>query len=78
MMETVHCHGNAQRSGEGGSPERVQTIEDHSGVSVLKKERLGETCIGRFCTLRSRSLKIRTDGFPPLKGTYIGGDARML
>lgn len=38
MMETVHCHGNAQRFGEGGSPERVQTIEDHSGVSVLKRE----------------------------------------
>lgn len=35
-METVNCIRKLQRAGEGASPVRVNTAEDHSGVSVPK------------------------------------------
>ena len=36
LMETVNCIRKLQRAGEGASPVRVNTAEDHSGVSVPK------------------------------------------
>ena len=35
-METVGCPEREQRAGDGASPVRVGTAEDHSGVSVPK------------------------------------------
>ena len=55
-METVNCIRKLQRAGEGASPVRVNTAEDHSGVLSLK-EQVGDNgipplqgaCIGCVC-----------------------------
>ena len=74
-METVNCIRKLQRAGDGASPVRVNTAEDHSGVSVPKVADIHKSETYRLEKISSRyELAV----IPPLSDHVSAEDARTM